>query len=208
MPTILCYGDSNTWGQVPGPDPGRYDPAERWPGVMRAALGNGYRIIEEGLPGRTTVLDDPIEGAYKNGLTYLTPCLESHTPLDLVIVMLGTNDLKMRFNLPACDIAQGAGLLVHTIQRGIYGVIPDVLLVCPPPVKDSTIFDRTFAGAIDKSRRMADHYRRIAGELACHFFDAGEVIVSSGVDGIHFDRDQHHKLGLALAGRVRDLLQT
>ena len=105
MKTILCYGDSNTWGYNPSMG-GRYARDERWPGVLRKELGEGYLVIEEGLNGRTTVWDDPIEG-YKNGKTYLVPCLETHKPLDLVIILLGTNDLKMRFSVSA--LIQAAG---------------------------------------------------------------------------------------------------
>ena len=102
MKTVLAYGDSNTWGAatVARPDD-RYAYEERWPGVMAATLGGGWRVIEEGLPGRTTVHDDPVEGAYMNGKTYLMPCLRSHRPLDVVAIMLGSNDLKARFAVPA-----------------------------------------------------------------------------------------------------------
>jgi lysophospholipase L1-like esterase len=99
MKTILCYGDSNTWGYIPGTGE-RYASHVRWPGVLQNALGNGYVIIEEGLCGRTTVWDDPIE-EYRSGKEYLIPCLKSHAPLDLVVLMLGSNDLKMRFAAPA-----------------------------------------------------------------------------------------------------------
>mgnify|MGYP001272416558 CR=1 FL=1 len=114
MRTILCYGDSNTHGQIPGGTPlDRYTLLQRWPGVLARELGKGWHIIEEGLSGRTTVHDDPIEGALKNGRTYLRPCLMSHAPLDLVIIMLGTNDLKARFSQPASEVAMGIGCLIH-----------------------------------------------------------------------------------------------
>ena len=99
MKTIMCYGDSNTWGCIPlaGPQPPRrYGPAQRWPGVLRRELGDGYWIVEEGLNGRTTVWDDPLE-PFRSGKELLAPCLMTHEPIDLVIVMLGTNDLKRRF---------------------------------------------------------------------------------------------------------------
>ena len=95
---ILCYGDSNTWGYNPSTKE-RYDRYERWTGILQFTLGDEYHVIEEGLNGRTTVWDEPIEGEYKNGKTYLVSCLESHKPLDLVIIMLGTNDLKKRFSV-------------------------------------------------------------------------------------------------------------
>ncbi len=102
MKSILCYGDSNTWGTATQPRPdGRYAPHERWPGVLRLALGDEWLVIEEGLGGRTTVNDDPVEGAERNGRMYLLPCLGSHKPLDVVDIMLGTNDLMARFNQSA-----------------------------------------------------------------------------------------------------------
>ena len=119
MKTVMCYGDSNTWGYNPATQQ-RYPRDERWTGVLQELLGADYRVIEEGLNGRTTVWDDPIEG-YKNGREYLIPCLESQKPLDLVIIMLGTNDLKLRFSLPAYDIAEGAGVLVEIAQKSQAG---------------------------------------------------------------------------------------
>ena len=120
MPTIVCYGDSNTWGAVPMPGrmlPERFAPQERWPGVLRETLGAGFTVIEEGLNGRTTCLDDPIEGLHKNGLKHLPVILESHAPIDLLIVMLGTNDLKYRLSMSPDDIADGAGLLVDLAKK-------------------------------------------------------------------------------------------
>src|SRR5690348_6387856 len=132
MRSVLCYGDSNTHGQVPGGTPlDRYGPAERWPGVMARELGAGWHVIEEGLSGRTTVRDDPIEGAHKNGRTYLRPCLQSHTVLDLVIIMLGTNDLKARFNQPASEVAMAMGCLVYDIKElkpGPGGGVPEIMI--------------------------------------------------------------------------------
>ncbi len=109
MKTILCYGDSNTHGFNPATQ-GRFSLSERWTGVLMRELGSDYHVIEEGLGGRTTVWDDPIMES-RNGRDYLLPCLWSHKPLDLVIIMLGTNDLKDRFSLTPFDIAAGAGAL-------------------------------------------------------------------------------------------------
>jgi len=207
MKTILCYGDSNTWGYNPATAE-RFDRPERWAGVFRQALGEGSLVIEEGLNGRTTVWDDPIEG-YKNGKSYLIPCLETHRPLDLVIIMLGTNDLKMRFSLPAYDIANGAGVLVDVVQKseaGHDGRPPEVLLLAPPPVTTLTEFSEMFAGSLEKSKRFGQHYRRVAEEQGCHFLDTGQVIVSSPLDGIHFELGEHRKLGLAVAEKVKEIL--
>ena len=207
MKTILCYGDSNTWGYNPV-DAGRYPRDVRWTGVVARELGPDYQVIEEGLNGRTTVWDDPIEG-YKNGHDYLIPCLETHKPVDLVVLMLGSNDLKMRFSLPAYDIANGAGVLVGVIQQSTTGPgnsAPQVLLMAPPPVARLTDFAEMFEGATAKSKKFAEHYRRVADERGCEFLDTGTVIVSSDLDGIHFDPPEHRKLGLAVAKRVKELL--
>jgi lysophospholipase L1-like esterase len=207
--TILCYGDSNTWGCVPaeGDEPTqRYGPDERWPGVLRRDLGDGYWVVEEGLNGRTTVRDDPLE-PHRNGRAFLIPCLTSHYPLDLVVVMLGTNDLKQRFGVAAAEIAAGAGILVDEILRsptGRDGGPPGVLLVCPPPL--ARLVDEDFVGGPEKSRELAPHYAAIAEARACAFLDAGAHITTSDVDGIHLEADQHRRLGEVVAARARELL--
>jgi lysophospholipase L1-like esterase len=206
--TILCYGDSNTWGYDPATQ-GRFSRDVRWPGVLRNELGEGYLIIEEGLNGRTTVWDDPIE-EYKNGKEYLRPCLETHKPIDLVVIMLGTNDLKMRFSVSAFDIASGAGVLVDIVQKS--ATVPDdkaphVLLLAPPPVAKLTDFAEMFQGAGPKAERFSAHYRRVAQEKGCAFLDAGQVVASSDLDGIHLEADEHRKLGQAVAARVREILE-
>jgi len=207
MKRILCYGDSNTWGYNPVTQD-RFGKHERWTGQLSQALGHDYDVIEEGLNGRTTVWDDPIEG-YKNGREYLIPCLETHKPLDLVIIFLGVNDLKKRFSLSAYDIANGAGVLVEVVQKsntGITDAAPMVLLIAPPPVGKLTDFAEMFEGAEAKSLRFAQHYRRVASELGCALFDASTVIVSSDLDGIHFEQGEHAKLGQAVAVKVREII--
>ena len=148
MKTVLCYGDSNTWGYNPTTGD-RFGRDERWAGVLRRTLGEGYLVIEEGLNGRTTVWDDPLEDGRK-GKVYLPPCLETHKPLDLVIIMLGTNDLKQRFSAPASDIAAGAGVLVGMVQKsetGPNGRPPRARLLAPPPLAARPGFAGLFAGA-------------------------------------------------------------
>ena len=206
--TILCYGDSNTWGYNPATQK-RYARDERWPGVLREELGEGYHVIEEGLNGRTTVWDDPLE-EYRNGKEYLLPCLRSHKPLDLVVIMLGTNDLKARFSAPACNVAEGAGVLVDIVAKSETGPreeAPQVLLIAPPPFATLSEFAEDFKGGLEKSRLLSRHFRVIAEERGCALLDAGEVIVSSELDGIHLDRDEQHKLGLAIAARVREIFE-
>ena len=205
--TILCYGDSNTWGWNPATQ-SRYVRYERWPGVLRHELGEGYLVIEEGLNGRTTVWDDPIEG-YKNGKEYLIPCLETHKPIDLVIIMLGTNDLKARFSVPACDVAAGAGVLVDIVAKSETGPgddAPQVLLIAPPPIAKLSEFAEMFLGGTAKSKMLSHHFRLVAEEHGCALLDASEVIASSDVDGIHFDLSEHRKLGRAVAARVRQMV--
>jgi lysophospholipase L1-like esterase len=208
MKTVLCYGDSNTWGYDPATKD-RFARDERWPGVLRQELGEEYWVIEEGLGGRTTVWDDPIEG-YKNGKEYLIPCLGSHQPVDLVIMMLGTNDLKKRFSVSAYDVANGAGVLVDVVHKsaaGPNGGAPKLLLMAPPPVVRLTEFAEMFEGAEAKSKKFSEHFHRVAQEQGCELLDTAQVIVSSDLDGIHFDKGEHQKLGRAVAARVREILR-
>ena len=200
MRTVLCYGDSNTWGYEPATGK-RFPEDVRWPGVLARQLGEGFRVIEEALNGRTTVRDDPVE-EYKSGKDYLRPCLESHAPLDLVILALGVNDLKARFFASASDVADGAGVLVSIVQRsgaGPEGGSPAVLLIAPPPVGVLTELALMFAGAEEKSRGFSRQYRRVAQKYGCVLLDAGEVARASDRDGIHLEADEHRKLGEAVA---------
>ncbi len=149
MKVILCYGDSNTWGYDPVTQD-RFPVEERWPGVLAQELGAGYRVVEEGLGGRTTVWDDPIEG-YKNGREYLIPCLETHKPIDLITILLGTNDLKKRFSVSAYDVAASAGVLIDVVQKsaaGIGGRAPEILLMAPPPFARLSEFAEMFEGGL------------------------------------------------------------
>jgi lysophospholipase L1-like esterase len=204
---VLCFGDSNTWGTDPATI-GRFSRDERWPGVLQKALGDDYHIIEEGLGGRTTVWDDPIEG-YKNGKEYLIPCLATHAPLDLVIILLGTNDLKKRFSVSAQDIASGAGVLVDTINKSGSGKnfkAPKVLLLVPPPLGKLTDLSEMFEGGQEKSLRFCEHFKNIAKIYGCQLFDTATVIKSSDIDGIHFEKESHQKLGRAVAKIVKTIL--
>ena len=207
MRRILCFGDSNTWGYDPATED-RFDDQTRWTGVLQAALGADFTVIEEGLNGRTTVWNDPIEG-YKNGHDYLVPCLETHRPLDLVVLMLGTNDLKRRFSLSAYDIAQGVAVLLRAIsysKAGHDGHAPRVLLLAPPPVAKLTGFGEMFEGSEAKSLRLGQHYRAVAVEYNVAFLDTSTVIRSSDLDGIHFEAEEHAKLGRAVAHEVLALV--
>jgi len=210
MKAILCYGDSNTWGYIPGSGE-RYAPHIRWPGVLQQALGSGYKIIEEGLNGRTTVWDDPLS-EYRNGKDFLVPCLETHAPLDLVILMLGSNDLKMRFSVPQLNIADGVGILVGIIQKsdtGENGEPPQVVLIAPPPISPvpGSDIEEEFVGGVEKSLKFAEYYRRAADEYGCSFFDSSQVLSTSLVDGLHFEPQAHEALGLEIAKFVLNILR-
>lgn len=208
MKTILCFGDSNTrgWNPVAGQ---RYGRDERWPGVMRNVLGEDYLVIEEGLNGRTTVWDDPIEGN-KNGSAHLPMLLDTHRPLDLVIIMVGTNDLKARFSVPTSDIAAGAGVLVDIVLgsvAGPTGAAPNVLLCAPPPLGKLTSFAEMLTGAKEKSQRFGEAYKAVADVKGVAFLDTADHIRSSDIDGVHWDVETHGKLGEVMAGVVREALE-
>ncbi len=207
MKTILCYGDSNTWGFEPGTR-ARYPRTIRWTGQLQGLLGSGYAVVEEGLNGRTTVWPDPIEG-FKSGKEYLIPCLQTHAPIDHVLLLLGSNDLKHRFSLTPTDIARGAATLVGMIQQstsGINGKAPSVTLMAPPPLAKLTLLKEVFQGGVEKSHQLAARYQAQAQDLGCAFFDVGGVVQSSEIDGIHWEPEQHGLLAKALAAHVSEIL--
>lgn len=206
MKRILVYGDSNTFGIGPMPrlsDDVVVAPGMRWAEQMAAALP-GTHVVIEGLPGRTTVHSDPIEGAHKNGLAVLPAVIESHWPIDLLIFMLGTNDLKHRFNLMARDVALGVRSLVRCAQS--YDYVGQVLVIAPPAPHCAGDFAGIFDGAELRGAGLAAEIERFAGEEGAAFFDAGQVIAVDPVDGLHFDETAHAALGAAVAERARVLL--
>ena len=172
---------------------------------MAQALGRQWDVISEGHPGRTTVHDDPIEGAHKNASRALHALLESHRPLDLVLVMLGTNDLKARFAIPASEIALGVQRLVLEISAsdcGPDGKAPEILIVAPVSVLETGSFTDIFSGAQEKSLALPGALRAVAEQLGVGFADANDVAVCDPVDGIHLDADAHAALGAHLAKAV------
>jgi lysophospholipase L1-like esterase len=207
MKVVLCYGDSNTWGSTPGSGE-RYPSEVRWTGVLQNGLGTDFRIIEEGLNGRTTVWDDPF-GDNRSGKRLLPPLLETHAPIDLVLIMLGTNDLNHVYGLSAYDIARGAGALVEIVNdslAGPDGFKPQTLLVAPPHIGQlPEEVAPAFAGAVEKSKEFSRHYKYFADEMGCFFLDASTVIRSSEIDGVHLDAEAHRKLGEAMAGKVNEI---
>jgi len=214
MKHILCYGDSNTHGYDPVKQ-GRYDYNERWPGIMQNLLGADYRVIEEGLSGRTTVFDDPY-GILNNGKTYLTPCIRSHYPLDLVIIMLGTNDMKERYNLPACDIAKGAGIIAKmildiTAEKSSTNIPSKVLLVSPIYIGKTITESKCgeefgYMRAYELSRKLAPKFQKVAQSLGIEFMDAALIIEPSEIDAVHLSIDGQRALGEAIAKRCIEIL--
>lgn len=215
MKTILCFGDSNTWGFIPESITeafARRHPRDvRWPGVMQCELGAEYHVIEEAQNGRTTVHDDDIN-LHRNGRTYLPPCLESHKPIDLVILMLGTNDLKVTYNLPPAEIAAGAaqlGKMILSSEAGPQAKPPKLLLVAPPRMGHMPhlpdIYEK-LAGAQEKSARFPICYEAVAKSLGCAFLNSQEFTSPSPTDGIHLEAADHAKLGKAMAVAVRKIV--
>jgi lysophospholipase L1-like esterase len=204
--TIVCFGDSNTHGAKPD-GTGRHPRDVRWPRVMEQALGAGYEVIEEGLNGRCTVWDSPIEKG-RNGLDYLYPCLVSHAPVDLVTIMLGTNDLKHIYGNTAAEIAGGAARLVDEARgslAGPDGASPAVVLVSPVPIGPLTAESEMwgFGVAIETSRQLAGMYEIVAAGHGAAFFDAGSVAEVHPDDGVHLGPDACASLGAAMAEVVR-----
>ncbi|WGS19697.1 MULTISPECIES: SGNH/GDSL hydrolase family protein [unclassified Bradyrhizobium] len=207
---IMCFGDSLTWGWIVAPEtsPTRFPYHQRWTGVMAARLGAGYEIIEEGLSGRTTSIDDPVDPGL-NGSAYLPIALASHRPLDLVIILLGTNDTKSDYRRTPHDIAIGMSELVaQVLASGTAYRAPKVLIVAPPPLAalyDSSL-ESLFEGSREKTLALASHYKALANSMKVDFFDAGGVISTGGADGIHFSAENNADLGAALAEKVAAIL--
>ncbi|MDF1810982.1 MAG: SGNH/GDSL hydrolase family protein [Verrucomicrobiales bacterium] len=204
---ILCFGDSNTWGYVPGSDYERFPADVRWPGVMHTCLGPGFHVIEEAQNGRMSVWEDPMEPLVsKCGMDQLPAILESHMPLDLVIIMLGTNDLKNHLNNSAAMIAQGVITLVDYVLSSTAGPEkspPPVLVICPVPVFDGPCpFGHLFDDAAGRSREMAACYAEMAEDRGVAFLNAGDFAACPDTDCIHIDAAGHADLGKAVAQKI------
>jgi len=197
---VLCFGDSNTWGSIPGSQE-RFPYELRWPGLLQHALGSDYRVVEEGLSGRTTVLDDPLV-PYRNGREYLVPCLQSHRPVDIVAIFLGTNDLADRYALPPMDIARAAAslaVLVMTSGAGPAGASPTPLLLCPPCLGDMSSRTDTMSGALARAAELPRCFRIAAGEVGVSLVDLSASITYSDLDGVHLDAAGHRDVSAAVA---------
>lgn len=209
--TLLCFGDSNTHGTMPMHDlgaQGRYSRRHRWTTLLQEALPH-WEVIPEGHPGRTTLHDDPIEGAHRNGRRVLPALLETHRPLDAVLLMLGTNDLKERFSVNAGDIALSLERLLRDIRAfgaGPMGGAPAVLVVAPPPILETGCLAGIFAGGAAKSARLGAEIGAMAQRNGAPFLDAGQVVQVSAVDGIHYDPAANPALAAAFAAAIRSRL--
>lgn len=209
MKTIVCYGDSNTYGAKPV-DCCRHPADVRWTGRLQMLLGQEYRVVEEGCNGRTTVYKAPGE-EWKCGLGYLRPCLNSHKPVDMVVMMLGTNDLKKLFHVSAKEISEGAERLVREIYDFAdqkQGFRPKVILVSPPEIGaeiEHSCFSGSFDGtAIVRSKEFPKYYREVAERNGCIFFDAAKVVKASKEDCLHLTAEEHAKLAEALCACVKE----
>jgi lysophospholipase L1-like esterase len=205
---ILCYGDSMSWGIIPGTR-GRHAHEKRWPGVLQGLLGPEVRVIEECLNGRTTAWADPFR-PNRRGQDLLLPLIQSHSPLDLVIVFLGTNDLQAMYGVGAYESSLGAGTIVDAIQASRpepLGIAPRVLLVSPPRIiRPSGPMEQKFRGAEDKSKEFSTWYKLIATTRQCGLFDAADAIQPSAIDGVHLDESQHRQFAVAIHPVVSAML--
>ena len=213
MKSILCYGDSLTYGANPIPGGARHDFADRWPGALEGRLAGKVRVFPEGLGGRTTVFDDWMTGADRNGARILPTLLRSHGPLDLVIIMLGTNDLKPFLGRTALEASNGMRRLVRivrgsSLEEGHPG--PKIIVMAPPAISDTQHPEMLlhFGGraVIEESKLFAKWYAQRASEEGVGFFDAGTVAKPHPADGVHLDAANTRAIGEALAPLVSELL--
>ena len=210
MPTLLCFGDSNTHGSPPIVTRGvysRFGPDTRWPRVAAGLLPD-WEVVEEGLPGRTAQFPDPVMGAHMDGRDGLKIALQSHGPLDALTIMLGTNDVKTRYGASPEKITAGIAALLDIAQgdemQTRHGGFR-ILLICPPPVLEQGPIAAEFFGSREVSLRLPPLYRRLAQARGCAFLDAGEVIEVSPQDGIHFEPEAQRALGAAVADAVKTM---
>lgn len=216
MKTILCFGDSNVWGSIPGgfdQKTGlskRFKKDKRWTGVLQNELGYSYDVVTEGISARTTNLDEVTPGRpYKNGLLQLPICLESHYPIDLVIFWIGTNDAKIQYHRSPIQIAEGMRELIHTVvesNKGPLAKAPKILLVAPQPAISVTDMNPQVDNeSIQKTCQLGFLYQKLAIDERCDFLDAGQYVSSSVIDGVHLDESEQIKLGKIVAEKIRDI---
>ena len=210
MKTILAFGDSLTFGA--NAETGlRHAYEDRWPTVLEEGLNGAARVIPEGLGGRTTVFDDYSSAADRNGAKVLPTLLDTHKPLDLVIIFLGTNDLKVYLNGTAFGAAMGVKRLVEIVRQhpyGNHGPVPQVLMVAPPLTVETNHADLhpMFAPRADEAKLFDFYYSRIAQELGAGYFNAASVAVASPIDGVHLDAENTRAIGEGLVPVVKSQL--
>lgn len=210
--TILCFGDSNTWGWIPGTDGERFDSNTRWTRLLAKKLGAGYNVVEMGQNGRTTVLDDPVE-LEKNGYKQILPAMDCASPLDTVIIMLGTNDCKERFGGNGFSIAISIGRVAckaKQTQLGVNGASPRVIIVNPAYIRDTYLLDDVTRpafgdGAAERSRDIGKYLPAIAAKWNCDYMDANEYVHTSDIEGVHLPADQHALLAEAIYQKLISL---
>jgi len=208
---IICFGDSNTHGFCADPEDcadggDRFNEEERYPCLLQKALGDRYLVIEEGLSGRTSVFEDPLSEGL-SGVSVITPILKTHEPVDLLIIMLGTNDTKERFSCNAGCIAEAMGRLFKKARDtecwGKGG--PKILYVCPPPilpVMETGIFaEHMGKGCVEKSRELASKMQSLCAQMNVEFLDAAGCEFNS-IDGMHLTARGHRQLASLLAGKI------
>lgn len=209
MKTVLCYGDSLTWGYNAAG--GRHPLEDRWPSVIQAALGSSVHVIAEGLNGRTTAFDEYVAGADRNGARILPTVVMTHTPIDLIVFLLGTNDMKPWIHGNPVAAKQGMQRLVEIVRSHDYGwPAPQILIVAPPVVShtENAEYTAMFAGGEASSKHLAPLFATLAAEMGCGFFDAATIATTTPLDGIHLDAKNTRKIGEALAPVVRAMLET
>lgn len=210
---IVCFGDSNTYA-YDSSSLGRFARFERYPGILQEILGDDYYVIEEGLCGRTTSFEDPLTESL-SGVSMVTPILRTHGPVDLLIIMLGTNDVKARFNAMPANIATALNRLIvkaQTTTNAWRDDKPQILIVCPPPI-GKTYEQKMFGsemgpGCSEKSAALAPLYKNVAELTHCHFLDGGSVdgVVMGEACEMHLSKEAHAALAQALAERIRQIL--
>lgn len=210
---IVCFGDSNTHGFCGETQGTRFDENTRWTCLLQKKLGDEYLIIEEGLSGRTTCFEDPLEEGL-SAIPYIYPCLKTHEPVDLLVIMLGTNDTKERFGVSSGCIAQGLGRLVDKAISCVNcwkGGIPNILIVTPQNIGrnyvNTWVSETMGRGCAEKSEGLALEYRKLAQLKNCHYMDANEVItvVPNEVDCMHLTAQAHAQLAEGMAAKIMEI---
>lgn len=211
MINILCYGDSNTWGYDPATQT-RFSNNIRWTGVLQNLLGNNFNIIEEGLNGRTTNIKEREEHAlgyyrdFRSSMDLVSILIETNSPIDLVVVMLGTNDLKNNFNQSSDDISTNMKLVCEAIINNDYFNSKTIILVSPTHINESSpnLLD-SFIGTAEKSKFLAKLYKKIADDLDLFFMDASQSVKTNQIDGLHWDAMQHSDFANSIFNKIKSI---